>query len=103
MGGVAADRPISAPSRSLRVASFVRRACGADRNWNSRCFPSKTFFGSRAGRTATRGSQRSTVGVLNSQLLLGGSFRQPVPFKRSQIGALSQGALFPWHRALVFA
>merc|ERR1712039_605129 len=65
-------------------------------------FPRK-LFGSRAGRIATRGSQRCICAVLNSQLLLVGCFRQFLPFKRSQIDALSQGALLPWHRALVFA
>merc|ERR1712039_384832 len=100
---MAAAGPISAPSPSLRIASFVRRACGADRDWNSRCFPPERFFGSRAGRTATRGSQRCILAVLNSQLLLVGSFRQLLPFKRSQIGVLSQGALLPWHCAFLFA
>merc|ERR1712039_225034 len=94
---------MGAPSRSLRVASFLRRVCGADRNWNSLYFPPKKFFGSRAGRIATRGSQRCTLAVLNSQLLPVGCFRHFLPFERSRVGASSQGALLLWHRALVFA
>merc|ERR1712039_547101 len=41
--GMAADRPSSALSLSLRCAPFVKRYCGADRNWNSRCFPPNSF------------------------------------------------------------
>merc|ERR1712039_55407 len=41
--GTAADRPSSATSLSLRLASFATCLCGANRNWNSRCFPPNSF------------------------------------------------------------
>merc|ERR1712039_1048058 len=91
--GTAADRPSSATSLSLRLASFATCLCGANRNWNSRCFPPNSF--SDRVRGGLQRADRNDAFFSCSLQAVFGNF--------CHSSALSQRALLPWHRALVFA
>merc|ERR1712060_574894 len=66
-------------------------------------FPPKGFSDRVRGGLQRADRNDAFLAVLNSQLLLLGSFRQLLQFKRSQIDVLSQGALLLWHCVLEIA